>query len=98
MKEWRRKQALELRKEGWTYREISEALGVTKVAVSHWMKQVAREGTAGGLVARPHTGSPAKLSEEQQRLLPEYVSHSGQSVRISRRHLDEPTGSGGDRG
>ncbi len=78
MKEWRRKQALELRKEGWTYREISEALGVTKVAISHWMKRVESEGMAG-LEARPHTGSPAKLSEEQQWRLPEYLSHGAEA-------------------
>lgn len=38
------------------------------------MKPVESEEIAG-LEAGPQTGSPAKLSEEQQWQLPEYVSH-----------------------
>ena len=78
MKEWRRKQALQLKEQGWNYQEISQSLGVTKGAISHWMKRVEQLGEEG-LVARPHTGSPAKLSEEQQRLLSEYLSHGAEA-------------------
>ena len=78
MKEWRRKQALELRQQGYSYQEISHNLGVTKGAISHWMKKVEQLGEEG-LVARPHTGSPARLSEEQQWLLPEYLSHGAEA-------------------
>jgi predicted transcriptional regulator len=38
--------ALELRHDGWTHQEITEALGVTKGAVSQWMTRVAIEGKA----------------------------------------------------
>ena len=78
MKEWRRKQALQLKEQGYSYQEMSQSLGVTKGAISQWMKRVEQLGEEG-LVARPHRGSPAKLSEEQQRLLPEYVSHGAEA-------------------
>ena len=65
MKEWRRKQALQLKEQGYSDQEISHNLGVSKGAISHWMKRMAQLGEEG-LVARPHTGSPAKLSEKQQ--------------------------------
>ncbi|MBX7223858.1 MAG: winged helix-turn-helix domain-containing protein [Blastocatellia bacterium] len=77
-KEWRRQQAFELRHKGWTYQQISEALGVTKGAISQWMKQAEAKGGAG-LEARPHSGSPARLSAAQQEMLPEYLSHGAEA-------------------
>ena len=78
MKEWRRKQALQLKEQGYSDQEMSQSLGVTKGAISHWMKRVAQLGEEG-VVARPHTGSPTKLSKEQQRLLPKYLSYSAEA-------------------
>ena len=68
-KEARRLRAFELKEEGWDQRDIAEALGVTEGAVSQWMK-MARELGPGALIARPHSGAPARLSDGQwQRLL-----------------------------
>src|SRR5215203_6696821 len=47
-REGRRLRAFELKKEGWSHQRIAEALGVSKGAVSEWMKRV-REG--GGVQA-----------------------------------------------
>lgn len=77
-KEWRRRRGCELREAGWTIGEISEALGVSKVAVSQWMKRVDRFGV-GGLSARPRSGRPRKLSSEQYRLIPDCLSHGAEA-------------------
>ena len=68
-KEQRRWQALELTRDGWTHEEVAEVLGVTKGAVSQWMKRVAREGEAG-LHARPRPGAIPKLTAEEKAQLP----------------------------
>jgi predicted transcriptional regulator len=42
-REGRRFRAWELKQEGWTQQQIADALGVSKGAVSQWMKR-ARQG------------------------------------------------------
>jgi predicted transcriptional regulator len=46
-REGRRLRAWELKQEGWTQQQIADALGVSKGAVSQWMKR-AREGGVEG--------------------------------------------------
>ena len=77
-KEMRRWRALELKRDGWTQQEIAEALGVTKVAVSQWMTAVHKHG-AMSLQARPHKGATPKLTLDQLKLIPEYLSHGAEA-------------------
>jgi predicted transcriptional regulator len=44
-REGRRLRAFELKEEGWSQKQIAQALGVSKGAVSQWMKR-ARDGGA----------------------------------------------------
>src|ERR1051326_5774514 len=77
-KEQRRWCALELKRDGWTHAEVAEALGVTKGAVSQWMKLVAEHGDEG-LRARPHKGATPRLPPEQKQLLPDFLSHGAEA-------------------
>lgn len=77
-KELRRWRALELKREGWTYDEIADALSVTKGAISRWMSAV----TSGGekaLHARPRKGAAPKLTPQQAALIPEFLSHGAEA-------------------
>src|ERR1043165_5847515 len=77
-KELRRFRALDLRDEGWTQIEIAEALGVTKMAVSKWLK-AAREQGAQALKSRPHQGAVPKLMKTELEALPELLSIGSES-------------------
>ena len=58
---------------GWTEREIAEALGASKGAVSQWLTS-ARNGGHQALLSRVR-GTHAKLTEEQKRLIPDFLWH-----------------------
>ena len=77
-KEQRRWRALGLKRDGWTHQEVAEALDVTKGAVSRWMTRVAREGEEA-LCARSHLGATPRLSPDQMRLIPEFLSHGAEA-------------------
>ena len=68
----RRLRALELSKKGWPQNRIAEALGVTKGAVSQWLKR-AREVPEGqqseALRVKKSTGRPPVLGPEERRQL-----------------------------
>ena len=51
---------------GYSQQETAEFLGVSKGAVSQWMKAHRRRGEAG-LAAKPRPGRPRKLTKRQER-------------------------------
>src|SRR5207253_457633 len=63
--EGRRLRALELYEAGWKAIRIAEALGVTRGAVSQWLK-AARAGGREALRRRPRLGQQPKLTAEQR--------------------------------
>ena len=78
-REGRRLRAWELKQEGWKQQDIARALGVSKGAVSQWMKRAQQEGIEAlkhrGLLPVPRRAS-AKMSERS------YLSfwHEGQRL------------------
>lgn len=81
-KEMRRFRAVDLRDEGWTQIEIAEALGVTKMAVSKWLK-AAREKGAQALQARSHQGATAKRTGTEWAAIPEWLAPGAGSYGFS---------------
>jgi|SRR5215208_894054 transposase len=72
-REGRRLRAWELQREGWKQQEIADALGVSKGAVSQWMKRGREEGVEG-LRRRIAPGATPRLSEEERARLPELLA------------------------
>jgi len=64
-REGRRLRAWELKQEGWKQRDIARALGVSKGAVSQWMKRAKQEGIEA-LKHSPAPGAKARLSEGER--------------------------------
>ena len=79
-REGRRLRAWELKQEGWKQQDIARALGVSKGAVSQWMKRVEQEEGIEGLRHRPPPGAKARLSEDERAKLPPSFWHEGQRL------------------
>ena len=77
-KERRRFHAIELKSKGWKQREIATALDASEGAVSRWLKRVAEKGKEG-LCARPHTGRPPELTQEEKHLIPDFLGHGAEA-------------------
>jgi transposase len=77
-KEHRRFHALELKCQGWKQADIATALDVSKGAVSQWVSMAKKEGIEG-LVSQPHLGRPPELSQEEKRMLPDYLWHGAEA-------------------
>ncbi len=71
-REVRRLRAWELKQQGWKQCQIAEALGVTRGAVSQWLKK-ARQGGVEALHARLAPGPTPRLTPEQKGRLPELL-------------------------
>jgi transposase len=72
-REGRRLRAWELKQEGWKQQDIARALGVSKGAVSQWMKRAKQEGIEA-LKHKPPPGAKARLSEGERAKLPELLA------------------------
>ena len=77
-KELRRWQAWQLKRQGWSQRQIAEALGVSEAAVSQWLKR-ARAGGLEALRHRPSPGAPRRLSAEQLAQLPALLQRGAEA-------------------
>jgi transposase len=77
-REWRRWRALHLKQQGWYQRDIADALGVSEETVSRWLAR-ARDGGPTALRARPAPGRPPKLTDDQKRLIPEFLWHGAEA-------------------
>ncbi len=78
-REGRRLRAWELKQEGWSQQRIAEALGVSKGAVSQWMKRARDGGGVEALKRRPAPGARPRLSEEQRMKLPELLERGAEA-------------------
>ena len=77
-REGRRLRAWELKRQGWMQQEIADALGVSKGAVSQWMKR-GRQGGIEGLKRRIASGAPPRLGEEQRARLAELLAYDAET-------------------
>jgi transposase len=77
-REWRRLRALQLKQQGWRQRTIAAALGASEVTVSRWLAR-ARQGGPEALLTRLAPGHPPKLSDDQKRLIPEFLWHGAEA-------------------
>jgi transposase len=78
-REGRRLRAWELKQEGWPQQRIADALGVSKGAVSQWMKRARQGGGVQALKRQPAPGAPPRLSEEQRAEVPKLLERGTQA-------------------
>lgn len=64
--ERRRRRAIELLRKGRSPREVADAVGVDRRSVYRWQEQVAAGGIRA-IRAKPASGRPPKLTDEQKR-------------------------------
>jgi len=78
-REGRRLRAFELKQKGWTQQRIAEALGVSKGAVSQWIKRAREGGGAQALKRRAAPGARPRLSEQQRAKVPELLGRGAEA-------------------
>lgn len=76
--EGRRLRAWDLHEQGWPGARIAEALGVTRGAVSQWLKR-AREGGREALYTRTPPGVTARLTAEHRAQLPTLLTRGAEA-------------------
>lgn len=78
----RRQRAVELHRQGWQQKTIAQALGVTKGAISQWIKRahaVPLEQQAEALRVKQSSGRPPAINQEDRRKLEELVERDPQA-------------------
>ena len=78
VREWRRMRAWELHEEGWSGKDIAEALKVSAAAVSGWLKRPRMSGIEA-LRRRPAPGPTPKLTAEQRAQLPDLLAKGAET-------------------
>jgi transposase len=78
-REGRRFRAFELKQQGWSQQRIAQALGVSKGALSQWMKRARHGGGVEALKRRPAPGARPRLSEEQRARVPELLERGAEA-------------------
>jgi transposase len=81
-REGRRLRAWELKQEGCKQQDIARALGVSKGALSQWIKRAKQEGMEA-LKHRPPPGAKARLSEAERAKLPELLARGAPALMAS---------------
>lgn len=76
--QWRRMQALKLSRQGWKPHDIAVALDATPGAVSHWLT-LAHQSGPQALEAHARPGRPARLRDDQKRLIPDFLGHGAEA-------------------
>jgi len=77
-KEERRKRAWGLYQSGWKQKDIAEALGVTKGAVSQWIKR-GKQGGEKVLQAQKSLGASRRLSTKERQRIPDLLACGAKS-------------------
>src|SRR5919199_2162383 len=77
-REERRLRAWALHQQGWMGKTMAEALGVSKGAVSQWLKR-AREGGVEALYSQPPPGPAPRLTAEQLAQLPGLLARGAEA-------------------
>ena len=78
LREWRGMRAWELHQEGWSGKNIAEALKVSAAAVSGWVKR-ARVGGIAVLRRHPAPGPTPKLTAEQRAQVPDLLAKGAEA-------------------
>jgi transposase len=73
--EYRRRLAVERVSEGYSTQEVAEFLGVDPSAVRRWLAAFRERGDAG-LVVRPVSGRPGKLTSTQEKIALRWLTES----------------------
>jgi transposase len=77
-KEGRRRRGWELHEQGWKQKDIAAALGVSKGAVSQWLKRARIQGVEA-LRRHPAPGRQPKVSPEQLAQVPAILAKGAQA-------------------
>ena len=78
-REGRRFRAFELKQQGCSQQRIAEALGVSKGALSQWMKRAREGGGVEALKRRPAPGARPRLSEDERHKVPELLGRAAEA-------------------
>ena len=71
--------ALELSRRGWTQRDIADALGASKGAVSQWLAAARGAGPEALVSHTDRRGVAPRLTPEQVRLIPDFLWHGAEA-------------------